>query len=154
MSSRRKAAIGGAGIREASFYAGLSCDGVHTEDKEGISPFMKLAVDPAQFEPPAGSLELHSQNMLRLAPGDSEMGFVDANGKKGGEVRFSLKDVPDALTAFLDTWLQLSQPDRFAVANPMISAKPGAAPGRYFVGLAATSAGQTTETEIVVDVVK
>jgi len=79
--------------------------------------------------------------MLRLAPGQSGTAVVDANGKKGGEVRFSLRDVPGAPTAWLDTGLQMLQPDRTAQDFVSIDVTPSAQPGRYFAGIEATYAG-------------
>ena len=143
------AGIARAGSRELTFSALVACQGMETRDGEGSSPFLTLTVDPAQFEPPTGSLEVQAQTMLRLPPGGSGGGTVDVPGKKLRDVRFTLKNVPAEVTAILDT----RQPDRAAQADVIVNVRPTAAPGRYFIGVAASSAGGTAETELVVEVI-
>ena len=139
-----------AGNREALFHAMVSCYGVN---EGGVSPFLKLAVDPAQFEPPRGSLEIIPQSMLRLPPGGSGSVLLDVPGKKLGDVRFSFTDVPPEATAVFDTHLVAAQGDRVAQGWAEVRVQPKARPGRYFLGVNAVSAGETAEGEIVLDVV-
>jgi hypothetical protein len=133
-----------AGSRELLFLPGAHCEGVAGSDFISV----KLTVDPAQFEPPASSLRISAQNMLRLRPGGSGLVWVDVPGKQRGDVLFKVTSVPPALSAFLD----VGQPDRAAQATIEIEVSPTAPAGRYFIGVAATSAGQTAATEAVVDV--
>ena len=74
-----------------------------------------------------------------------------APNKTASQVRFALKAVPPELEANLVS--DIRPPQATAWVSLQARAKPGAAPGRYYIAVDVICQGETETAEVVVDVI-
>jgi len=115
-----------------------------------LTPNPKIDLNPDDYEPSHGSFSVRAQQMLRLSPGGSGDTTVTLVGRSSKPVQFAVTDPPKGVEAKLAgpfgstgvTWSTL-----------WITTSPEASPGRYFLGIAATSGTEVATTQVVLDIV-
>ena len=115
-----------------------------------LTPNPKIDLNPDDYEPSQGSFSLRAQQMLRLSPGGSGGTTVTVVGRTSQAVQFAVTDLPRGVEARLAgpsgttgvTW------------SLWITTSPQTPPGRYFLGVVATSGTDVATTKVVLDIVR
>lgn len=133
------AAIAAAGAQNWTFGADAECDG-----KSGHATFapQALNVDASLYEPQNSDLNIVGTDSLHHFARGLWTTTLYVPGRVGAGTRFSLTRVPPELDARLTGDLG---------SELYVTVVPGAHPGRYFIGVAVSSGGETFTRDIALD---
>jgi TonB family protein len=141
------AAVAAAGKREWRFSAELGCG---REPDRAHLPAATLNLDPVQYERAHGALIIQGLASLQQDERDLSPSYwtagLSANGKRAGTPLFKLTSVPEGFDASLREVTPGLQ-----ATTLIVKVAPGTPPGRYFIGVTATSGDETASREFVLD---
>lgn len=150
------AAIHSFGKQDWKFFAVLNCGDTEYSISRNppfrwpLTPNQKLDLNPDDYEPSHGSFLLQGEKTLRLSPGRSGNVTVWVQDKTANDIEFAVTDVPKGFEAKLTRPLDR---EKLVQSALQVTASPETPPGRYFVGVSATSEKEVVTGVVVVDVV-
>ena len=130
--------------REWKLYPSILCKSAPDRVRLLETP---LELDPTQYEPAHGAFSIEGPASLETREGSSRVwsSYVRVN-RANGPVEFRPTRVPEGLD------VSLRQGHEPAAATLSVKVAPTTAPGRYFIGVTATSGNETADRDFVLDI--